>query len=621
MADAHDEPKAVPFGAHFEVDETNRLDVLKKQEALPDYVQFSRGDLRDSLKISNEEWPQAPESFSGVEDLFSKAKAAVGERWRSKTLPLLANKCEQWLSQIPDTDGNRKLRSILKNASLLDEKMEMNYYEAVADLRSMIPEAWRTLLMASSERQLAEVALFRRWTRSLSEESAKKTGLSKPELELFADIPAFLGKYIDQGYLKQLEQADRPGGSSPSSFPSEVRGADRIYDIQREEGGNIEHWPFVAAFPFELKGFSKLVLHLKSKVEGMLAKGLLPKNYTEMPVYLGRMAELYSSPEASPQVLADRWGKELAEDANRLSREGCPMVLIPQSTAAVANDANKVDIELRLGLRTPQVEALEKEAGAIRKSAQSIADQYPQAVKEPAKIPSVTLTYQPFAFGPNLYWITRGESPEGKILSHVNSVAEVAKRQEVPLLEKMFEVGKIDPEAYSEWAKMETILHELAHSILAKEDETVSKRTGTVSESTLVEELKADSVNMLLLKKVIEDGEVRLDIENQFRAKLGAVCDYLANKPDTQYGRYYFNAVKIAHDLLKAGAIEKIDSGKYAIRDARKGIDIVAGIGQEVLALYADLNTTPETVKAYADKMVALREDPMTQEFITAVRS
>ncbi len=533
-------------------------------------------------------------------------------------MPLLQERFAHWLSQIPENEGNEKVRALLSNPELVEEKMEMRQFGLLESLRSVLPEAWRSLIIASSERQMAEVALFRRWLKEASDEEIKAWGMSRPELELFGDIPALLGRYIDQAYLKQMELADLPGGSSPTPLAGNV-GADRVYDIQRKGQEEVEKLPYIAVFPFELGRFSKLVLHLKGKVDGLMSQGKLPKSYSGMPAYLEKMAALYSSHETDPKTVAKMWNRDLAGDANRLVEQGCPMVLIPQATAAVSGDAEKVDVELRLGLRTPQIEAMEKVANSARGVAQEILDQYHGAVESSTKIPPITLTYQPFAFGPNLHWMTRGESTGDKILSHVNAVADVARRNEIPLLEKVFEIGKIDPDAYSQSANLETVLHEVAHSIMIRGDAMVKVRVGSGNRSSIIEELKADTVNMLILDRSEKEGKIAVDRKAQFLAKLGTVCDYMSDSSEELDDYYFYTGVRIIHDLLHAGAVEKGENGKFAIRDAEKGMEVIGKIGNEVLGIYSDLKTDPAAINDYADGIIAMKDDPLVREFIAAL--
>lgn len=607
--------KEIPFGANFEVDESNRLDVLRGEEKMADYVEFARGDVRGALKLeSGERWPEMPRGVPSVEALFGEVHQTVNARWRKKAIPVLMGQCKAWLEKIPNTEGFKEVRSLLSDPERLEDKMESRQIGALESLREALPEAWRSLILASSERQMAEVELSRHWANEISEKDEKEWGMSKSELELFAEIPGFLGKYIDQGYLKQLELADRPGGSSASPLAGKI-GADRLYDIQRKGSKKVEKLPYIAVFPFELGRFSKLLRHLKGKVESRLAQGGLPQSYAGLPGYLGKMAEVYSSREVSPKKIA-KLNSELAEEANRLVQGGCPLVLIPQATAAVSGDAEKVDVELRMGLRPKQVKETERQYEGMRRVAQEMAAEFPEAVKEEALLPMVTLAFQPFAFGPNLHWLTRAENTKEKVLSHPNVVTDVAIRKEIPLLKKMFGLEGMDPTAYGEAANLETVLHELAHGVLSREDESVRKRVGAGNLSTSVEELKADTVSALILSRGMEGAGAKIELKTQFLAKVGTVLDYLHGSSEQVDDPYFFTGLKIIHALLQAKIIEKAEGGKYGLRNPEEGFRVIGAIGNEILGNYANLKTKPQSIKKYADQVLALKKDPMMKEFL-----
>ena len=74
--------KGAQFGQEFNPDATNRLDVLKNIEDLPEDVETSR-EIRDQLRASVETqgWPPLPQRVEGLEDLFAQSRATVTEYW------------------------------------------------------------------------------------------------------------------------------------------------------------------------------------------------------------------------------------------------------------------------------------------------------------------------------------------------------------------------------------------------------------------------------------------------------------------------------------------------------------------------------------------------------------
>jgi hypothetical protein len=196
--------------------------------------------------------------------------------------------------------------------------------------------------------------------------------------------------------------------------------------------------PYVEVFPFEWTRIVKHLRRLEKEIEGMVQSGSLPETYRLLPAYLQRMADVYGSSESDPAKLIAIHDKELDAMTVELVAAGCPIMLMQQKEPAVAGDAEKTDVELRVGFRSPAIIALEQFMGIdqLRTIAQERSDSHRDAFTSPNVVPSQFLNHQSFAFGPNLYWMTRGESG-GAIITHANAVHENAERTEFPLLKRL----------------------------------------------------------------------------------------------------------------------------------------------------------------------------------------
>jgi len=333
---------------------------------------------------------------------------------------MVTQKCGEWVREL-GTHGkgaelSQELIELLSKPEEIEEKLRIKQFGILEPLRGVIPEAWRHLVVLSSERQLAAIALAYHWTKGLSHEQIEQLGISKPELMLFIEMAVTLGKYIDHAYVRQIEIADQPGGSGETKRGKE-RGASYLYDLYTSpESDDIEIRPYIEAFPDEWPRIVKRFEGLATKIERLLEKVELPESYNGFPHFLKQMAETYGSRETTSEKLFYQW-QALLRSFVTLAETGCPIMLTPQNCASVAGEANKVDVELRFGIRTNRTRDLESACTLLRKPAQEIIDQHKESLKTPYLIPPVIFNFQPFAHGPNLFWYTMGE---GGLLRYSN---------------------------------------------------------------------------------------------------------------------------------------------------------------------------------------------------------
>lgn len=616
------------FGEHFPSAEErgqNWLDVRRQTQELPESVQVSR-QIREALNATIEEsgWPEVPQHIASAEDLFSSAHAVVTERWKAVAVGLIQEHVASWVEQMQGNPEAAEMASLLQNPNELEVQMRIRQFGALEDLRLVVPEAWRALVLASSERQLAAVATVREWLKQLPAEKVAETGMSKTELELFTDISAVLGKYLDHAYAKQIILADLPGGSTKTKM-NDQEGADYLYDIYpTAESDDIEVLTYTQVFPFEWPKLKTRLEAVSKKTEKLLAQGDLPESYRNLPAFLHHVSEAYGSDSVTPSQLYNQW-KELMIEMRNLAIEGCPIMLVPQACPSVAGKAAKVDVEMRLGLRSPEVVEMEHEYEAIRQQSVELNKEYSSALEKAVEVPALILNSQPLAHGPNLYWMTRGEADSDRIISHTNAVREVAMAKEMPLASKVLGNILIDETAYALAAAGETITHEFGHTVLPMGDKRVRERIGSGGNQAVIEEIKAVAGSMTLIDRAIKNNTLpdAIDPKMQLVAKIGTVANYFVSKSsevNSSGERYYYAGVAVFDRLLSKGLL-KPDNGVYKLGPIKKCIEAIGEVGREVMDLYANTETTPEKVAEFVQALRARNNSPEMQALVALIKS
>ena len=611
--------KSPRFGESFNPDQTNRLDPFRKD--LPEYVNLGRAAReRLAASIEDEGWPEQPSQIENLGDFFNQAKDVVSQRWLNYAQNLFQEKCGEWLKIIPETEENEEIIRLLSDPAELESALRRQQFDTLESLRGIAPEAWRSLVMLSSERQLASVVLLRHWEKDLPAADLEKMGITREELDLFIDLAGILGKYIDHAYVKQIELADAPGGSTKTKLTGKT-GAGYLYDPYRSpETDEIDVKPYVEVFGFEWPRLVRRFEALAESIEKQVAAQQLPESYAGLPQYLRRMSAVYGSNNLTPKKLNDEW-EALSAACRELALGGCPVMLVPQACEIVAGDASKVDVELRLGFRTKEDEAKEKIFEPIRQAAMEINQANRPALKRDPKVPPLILNHQPFAFGPNLYMFTPAESTEETILTHTNALEAMATAEEMPA------VGKIlgftpDAKRYGEAALLEAGLHENSHRVLSDEDEAVKKRIGRGNDANVLEELKAETIAAKLLIAAQKKGELAADWEQQFLAKLGTIANYFGSAADegTLGERYHYVGIAMAAKLLASGAVRE-NGDRYEVVSAERGFAALAELGDEVMQYYTNPAGKPADVKNYIKKLKALTKDPSIVKLSNILKS
>jgi hypothetical protein len=619
------------FGESFPqgADPKNRMDVLKmnrEQEDTPGYIKFGL-EIRNNLKskIEKDGWPDLPnqEDINLTEDIFEAAKGEVNKTWENSIQTLISEKAESWKQSLSPADSeNKAALDLLNNPEEFSKSFSLRQFGVLETLRTANPEAWRTLVVASSERQLASIAVMEHWLKNGNPEKLQaichKINLNSAELKLFVDTAAILGKYVDHAYVKQIELADSPGGSEPTKL-KDKEGVAYLYDLYKDSRSeDIYIKTYSDIFPFEWEKIQSRLDMLSIRTKLAIDKGELPDSYNLFANYLEKTGQVYGSKNIQPEVLEKEWD-DLYKMGKAVDNTGCPIMIIPQGCASVSGEAGKVDAEIRLGLRTQETKEQEKGFSKFTDIAQEMINENRDCLAKDYQVPNLKLNYQPWSFGPNLYWTTRGESGEDQILSHTNAIREVATANELPLLKKTFKEHIGDKE-YSQAAVAETVLHETGHNVLDSEDKKVSKRIGKSFEAGILDELKAETLGMKILYEAYQKNEMpnEIDIKAQLLAKLGANLDYLknkSNKPASAGEPYYICGATIFSNLIEKGLIINKEDG-YEISNYEDCVREISNLGEKVLSFYTNMEIKPADVKNYINELRKKSQEPIVRELI-----
>lgn len=615
------------FGEQFEIKDTKTLDVINPTDKVPEYVRDVWG-IRALLReaAAKEGWGEMPESVSGVEQFLEAAKGQVTEVWNRAVRPELDKKLAAWADELEAKEADPSVVRLLRSPDLFEEKLSIAQFGVLESIHGTLPDVWQELVLLSSDRQLAAIEVARRWFREIPptnrEQTVRNMGFERAEeVEVFLEIAGFMGKFIDHAYVKQLELAAMPGGKqktvgSELVTEAEKNGLKYVYDPYDKDKDAMQLLSYAEVFPQEIQNLGKRFLRVRDKVQTLLNEGRLPQSYAELPGYLETLATVYTSAETEPATVYAGWQQTLAMSM-RLAKEGCPIMLIPQANASVAGDANKIDIELRLGLQTKETRALQSKIGPFVEIANEYLASITPTLEKPYSVPPIVVNYQPFAFGPNVYWRTRGESNEEQIVVHGNAVADVANTQAKVAFETVFVEG-IEDKAYVNATLLSTVLHEVSHVFAYTGDKEVIARVG---DNPVMEELKADAGDMKLIRQALEAGIEQIDPRQQMIAKLADVCDYLKNKapePGTSGEKYFLDGAAILKRLLDTGVV--VDNGRHLnITDYRKGVDEIANLADEVLTLYT--TGSAREAESYTDRLRALRSDPAIVSIVERLKN
>ncbi len=618
---------------------SSRLDVLKPPQNLPSYLLLGR-EVREKLKetVGDKGFPETPQNLNNLDEFFTGIESTVNQYWDGSTEPeksaqnVLKNECEKWAEQLEKLEKAEKIDddekeefnevvSLLGNYDEVKKRLQEQNFSKLDPLKKWLPDAWYSLLATSSEIQLAQVVLGRKWSKELPDETLEKFQIKRAEIVLPFEFAAYIGKLIDHGYFKQEELSNEPGGEGESKY-AEEKGNKYLYTpYLSQESTEAKKIPFSDIFSFEYKRFAEDLTHLAEKTEKQINNQELPETYQGLPDYLRQLAETYCSKEIDSDRLYEQWLNLYRSNAELL-KNGCPLVINPQEDAPT----NVVGIEMRVGFRPTNLQNLEKKSNAYAQTAFNLSEKILKRIpgtleEEPEQASDIFLNQQIFSFGTNLSSETLGENYHRQSFIPVNENEKTAIKNELPLLKKLFPNFSLDQKDYTNQAILETLRHELGHEILPSEDKKISRKIGQSAAANAIEELKAETVGMKLVMENMTDINAK-ELNDILLAKLGGALRYLkykSSKAGTEDESYYLCGKEIIASLLANGTL-KFDGSHLSITDARQGIVTISEIGDEILKLYQDKETKPKQIKGYISQIRNLKDDKSFNQLMETIK-
>lgn len=606
------------------LDSKNRLDAKNpNREGLMEenpYMQ-TMYDIRSKLRLAleNNEVPDCP-SVTSMDELLKESEKVVNTYWQKYASGVLEEHKTEWLKKIEGQEEYQELFDALSNSQGLEEQLSEFQISSLESLRSVAPEIWYELLLASSERQLAQVALLNYWLKQKKEELPKAVGMTPDEFKLVLDI-GNLAKYFNMAYLKQTELADTPEGSSATPLAT-VPGSKFLYEVfeqsEAEENPETESHKTKTFGEVFKPEWIKIVEHFKRlsvKTATLVEQGKIPASYAGLSEHFNLLAQVYGSEEKDPKKLIVLWNS-VDKSTKELAEKGCPISIIGQAVPMVAGEANKVDVELRVGLRDKEAQAYEEMTHSFHKTAQSIVEPKAAALHEKIEIPFPVVSRHIYSLGTDINMQTMADTRTESTNLHYDTITRIQSGL-TPYVEKLFINDPLSEDDLSKAAVLGTSLHELAHGVLFLENEKVAERVGKSNEAWILEELKAETAGFLILRETMQKKE-GINIEAQVRAKMADIIDYAScsSEEGDSTERYYYAGLAMLKELLEQGAVQEKD-GRYEIGDPKRVIDVIADMGTGLLSeFYENENCNPETVKDRIGELRKLKSDPKIVAFL-----
>ncbi len=612
---------------------------MSSKERLPGYwssMYWDRGnqllDEKDRIeqefgKVKSEPvFPQPNwDEIHSVRDLFSQAKDQVDILWREEVGEDFFKLTDEWAQG----EGiSEDVKNTLHDHDRVQTIFELNYYGALEDLNKINPQAWRTLLALSSEREAFYINTVRRWIRENLDnkglaEKFGEIGMNADEIRIMLDLSQINGKMFDLGYFRQAKGAENAGDPVKAGelvkydkptivSPQRSDTYDRVYP--RGDGKLLSD---AEVFTHEMKSIVFWFRTMAESIDEKLKTGVLPKDrdYNQLADRLRLLADAHELKGGNPEELAKKW-EEVESNLVSLLETRCP-IFVYHTREQGLGGTRLIDVELRVNYRTNESRELEKGFPNLIEHVKELNTKNGLILDFPLFI----ITNQPSAYGPNTWWRTRGQEMKGKLnVTHPEPCEAVARKSELPLLRVMFPDKNIDEGEYIRAAFEETMGHEFAHLVAPADIELIKARIGSGNADVkIVEELKAETVKMLLLDlDTIKEPQLELIAF----AKLGVCLDALKNKSSTKGSdgeRYYYPALAIIDKLLEKNLLTRKDDGTYEIGDFKEIIKEVGSLGQDLLDnYYFNVNCNSATdIPWRANEIRGMKTKPNVALFLT----
>ena len=564
-------------------------------------------------------WPKMKTPPRSVEAFFDEAHATARGVWHTALDPMVRALYAAWIETLKKKPTSRALAALLADEAGMADRLVIRQLGALEPLRQILPDAWQSLLVMTSTQQHLAIRVATRWLARLKRADFERLGMTRRELTLFLEMARTLQEPIDHAYLQQMKLADLPGGNRATPL-TRVQGGEYLYETMSPKTKKSERHAYRSLFPKEFSDIVRRLTTLAKKVRRECQHSALPSVYGFLADYLDDLARMYGSSSTDPSLLFAGW-HGLSQALCELAVRGCPILLTPQSGISVAGAANKVDVEIRLGLKTLHTKQLEKHFQPFRRAANILHKDWSSPDHPARPLPPTIVTYQAFAYGPNLHWATRGEADRDKILCHTNSTRDVALRQSLPLVQALCGQETFDKKKWVDMSAIATLLHEIGHAILPIENPDIRNRVGAGVDQQVIEEVKADMIGMKILATAMANRLLPPTFDPA-TFLLGMIGDslYAVSEKSSRRGssgeRYYIPGLVILHVIHREKAFKKKnDTLSLDRKKIPAAIQSLARLGDKILRLYAKPTTSPEDIKVYVRRLRVTAHDP----FIAAV--
>jgi hypothetical protein len=581
---------------------------------------FAR-EIRTRLAQSFSERPAlAPVAPESLEYLVQKSRSTVSERWRQTVSDLVRDEATKWAASL-GSDEYAHARSILANPDLLEQKLAIRQFSDLDALRQIHPDDWYSLVRASMERQQTETNLLYTWVRDMPDSDVTNLGLSRLELLIALEIATKTGPLINETYMQQMHIIDDPVLRGQFIF-GDGDGSKYLYQKVHDDG-SIEKISYTDMFPDSWPQIVSNIWSLAYKTTMMVASGQLPPSYAALAGLLDQTAHAYGSRETDVTILKNTWLDLLTSSYDFIAAQ-CPVDLSVQFNSYLSSYDGNVDAEIRVGIETPKTKVLLDELLPYRDIARLYAKKYDETLAKPTVPVRIRIQNLLYGAGSNVYWRTQGEAADGTLVCYLDSTQDSANLMQRPIFEKVFGTmsGKEDMQQFFDLYTKTVVCHELGHTVLSSADAFIEKRTGAGTGGSMIEELKADVMAYTIAwERMRETGN--FSQSQQMLEMLVTYClDYIVNRDSTDgYGTsmYAGGGAVILSALLDSGVLVK-DGDRYRIIDEDRGFSVLKNISDDICRVYADPDTTPEKIEAWAKELGAARQNIKLAELLTLVQ-
>lgn len=608
-------------------------------------------NLRDRLGISSGEYdvPAMPDWVKNVPDMFTAAELASSVRWNEIASGELAARCQTYADLLKFRNGHdgpnlERDIDLLDSPRTLNQRLQIGQFD-LGPAKSIIPDAWLTLLLAAHRRQEATVGVLSRWVTDMTEGDARKLHATTLELTVTVKL-AEAALSLNIAFIKQ-EMTDlqlRAAGRYPdrTTPPDQSPGSSYVYALRLVSGnGSPPQLYLTGPESFPAQGDTKKIRSLVlpyAKVFRRELAAFASKVYEAMDIlranpyalassgelhdYLLHLVKLYTSPETDLKKLEALWDN-LSNYFAELQLSASPLLVVPQGDTAYVGDISQQIIpEQRLTTRSDVSREMDEYYQNLKEPLlaviQNLARVYdPKSADR--ELPDVTFAHLLLGTGPNLHWRNRGEQGNKFIDVYLNVIIDTFGAVELPLLIRMFpEVADFDQNRLLRAAAMSILLHELGHRvILSTYEEDVARRIP--ASANTIDEVKAETVGMLILKQCQEAG-LDLDYEYINYAMFGRVFDALLYKSietNTTGARYSGLAAFVVNELVEKHFLEVDQNSLRFTEETDSAVrmnrvrEVLADAGDRILR---DYYAQTGDVKYFESTINQLNHSPLIME-------